>query len=234
MPLSDEMTADQQQFRQGLLANAGFFYPHTLTWSDGLTRQFVVVDPSTGKKAGNTVLTPDRAALRTVEFHPNTTAPAAGTHVPWEGGQLYLGPATDQDDLSGQALYTCCQVDARYYPQPVTLPDASVWLARIEALDSLPGSTPSGAQDLSQTPNNSHRLTLPPGVFLNPGDHLQTSNGDRYLVVTPVERHQLGDVLGLSWQGPEQVGVDPTPDPAPQPGDPDPVSPSDDSWWHQS
>jgi len=232
--LSQEMTADQLQFRAGLVSGGGFFYPHTLTWSDGVARQFVVIDPSAGKKAGNIVLTPDRAALRTIEFHPDSEAPAIGSTVAWESGTLHLGFPTDVDDLSGQALYACCQVDARYFPQPIVLADGTQWLGRIEALSARPGQIESG-NDLVSIPGNSHRLSLPPGALLNPGDEVKTSNGDRYTVVPPVQRGVLGDVLGLSWQGPPQVGVDPTPDPVPVPGDPvvTPAGPSD-AWWHET
>jgi len=221
------------QFRAALKGNADFFYPTSGSWSDGTSTRFKVTDPNAGKEARQNVLDQERASLRLVKFEPDQPVPAQGSSFIWERGQLYLGPPTDTPNLSGVLTYTCRQVDGRYFPQVLQLANGTQWLARIEALSARPGQVESG-NDLVSVPGNSHRLTLPPGVLLDPGTEVTTSNADRYLVVPPVQRGVLGDVLGLSWQGPPQIGIDPTPDPVPMPGAPveTPGSPGD-PFWHE-
>lgn len=209
--------------------NAEFFLPLRLAWSDGVMRAFKVTDPNRLSTTGPTQLqtTPIPASLRLVKFGPDDALPLPGVSVLGPEGLLVLGMFTDAGNLFGTRVGVCRLVDARAYPTPAALTDGSPLRLRIIALDAAGLST--GTNDLVAVADNSHRGHLPPGIHLQVGNVLVTSDGDQYAVTAPLQRDLLGDTVGLSWQRGGQV--------PPTPGNGDGsggggTSPNpDDSYW---
>ncbi|MDV6376243.1 hypothetical protein [Deinococcus arenicola] len=206
-------------------------FRHTATWSDGTACRFSVRDPNKGGRSSETQLQTDPipASLRLLRVHPDDGRPTPGASLMYQGERLVLGLYADQSIWTGQQVGVCRLVDERAYPLVATV-GAQGFRLRIVALDTAALT----ADGLSARTNNSHRGHLPPGVTLQPGEVLTTSEGDRYMVTPPVERDALGDTVGLSWQGqdtprpplPDPVNPDPTPDPNPSP-------PNLDPWWDE-
>ncbi|MDL2342566.1 hypothetical protein QOL99_00185 [Deinococcus sp. MIMF12] len=231
------MTGPADRYRalaqRTLRANAPLLYTERATWSDGLTRRFSLGDPNQEGGKGFTRLQTDPipASLRLLRLYPGDPEPEPGTHAPYQGGSLVFGLWGDESAWTGQRVGVCRLVDERAYPQVATIGTQGFRL-RITALDA-PALSVSGGNDLQASANNSHRGHLPPGVHLHPGEEITTADGDRYLVVPPVQRDSLGDVVGLSWQGSGAPQTQPpaedvsAPDPAPTP------TTGDDSWWKE-
>lgn len=235
MSLLGEITSALAEIQGDAELNAVRFR-ETGTWSDGTACRFSVRDPNKGGRSSETQLQTDPipASLRLLRVHPDDSRPSSGASLSYQGGLLVLGLYADSSIWTGQQVGVCRLVDERAYPLVATVPAAGgspqVFKLRIVALDVAALT----AQGLSASANNSHRGFLPPGLTLQPGQSLTTQDGDRYLVVPPVQRDALGDVLGLSWQGqdaprpplPDPVSPDPTPEPNPTPPDRDP-------WWDE-
>lgn len=226
MSVAEQMAAIKRQ-------NAGFFYPESVTWSDGVTRRFKVSDPNreTSLAPLNLSTKPVPASLRLVKFHPDDALPPVGASAITRNGLVVLGAYTDQGNLFGTRTGVARLVDARAYPLTATAGGAP-FLIRIVALSGDALSAAPG-NDLAGVAGGSHRALLPPGITLQPTDVITTGAGDQYRVVPPVQRDVLGDTLGLSWLGTE-TGRTPVPgnDPTPEPQTPV-TPPAVDPWWDQ-
>lgn len=228
------MTSPREQFAAAKRANEGFFFPEKAIWSDGVERRFKVTDPnrSSADSPLKLSISPLDASLRLVKFHPDDPQPQPGASVTSRNGLLVLGAYTDVGNLFGTRTGVCRLVDARAYPLPAF--SAQGWFRlRVSALDA-PALT-STSNDLTPSVNNSHWLDTPPGVRLEVGEVVTTTEGDVYTVAPPVQRDLLGDRVGGSWQRkgeavtpPDPASPDGTPSPAPAP-DANP----DDSWWRE-
>lgn len=234
------LQALREQAAQAKRDAAWFFYPETARWSDGVTRRFKVTDPNSSGADTPLKLATDalRAGLRIVKFHPDTPLPEPGAlplRVTCSEGPLVLGALTDLSNLSQSRRGVARLVDERVYPL-YAVSAQGYFRLRIMALDAAAVTT--GSNDLQVISNNSHRGHLPPGVRLDVGEVLTTSEGDQYEVVPPVQRDALGDTVGLSWQRDGAAYTPPpAPSPKPQPGEPAPaptpdINP-DDRWWKE-
>lgn len=232
--MAGELEAERAAARSELRAEGGLLYPHTGTWTDGTTCRFKVQDPARDGRSGpqKLVTHPLDASLRRLKVHPDDVMPAVGASTPYQSGLLVRGQQTDVSDWTGTSTGVCRLVDARAYPVlAVSKVGQRLRLLIIARTGDavVPGP---GAQDVRADLGLSHSAHTPPGVMLQVGDELITSNGDRYTVIAPVQRDILGDILGLSYQGSELAPTIPDegqPDvpPAPNPAD------SDDPWWTQ-
>jgi len=123
-------------------------------------------------------------------------------------------------------------VDARAYPVVAVDKAGKPVRLLIIARTGAPITAGPGAQDVRVDLGVSHTAHTPPGVLLQVGEQLVTSDGDRYTILPPVQRDILGDTLGLSYQSREAAptipvdGADPTPPPA-NPAD------SEDPYWEE-
>ena len=232
------LAAARAAMQQAKRDNAEFFAPERAAWSDGVERQFKVVDPNRESSAGPLKLNldPIPASLRLIKFHPDSPLPPAGASVTTSKGFVVLGVYTDRGNLFGTRVGVGRLIDERAYPQ-VGLIGTEGFRLRVEALDTPAVSADTGS--LSAVANNSHRGFTPPGVQLQVGIIIITAEGDQYQVVPPVQRDILGDTLGLSWQGKNPL---PAPLPPPSSSDPTPdtsapAAPSTptgyDPWWDE-
>lgn len=231
------LAAARAAMQQAKRDNAEFFAPERAAWSDGVERQFKVVDPNRESSAGPLKLNldPIPASLRLIKFHPDSPLPPAGASVTTSKGFVVLGVYTDQGNLFGTRVGVGRLIDERAYPQ-VGLIGTEGFRLRVEALDT-PALT-TDANGLSAVANNSHRGFTPPGVQLQVGAIIITAEGDQYQVVPPVQRDILGDTLGLSWRGRDMLT-----EPLPLPSESDPTpdlpsgtahpKPSKDPWWDE-
>ena len=216
-------------------------FPLTGSWSDGTQCRYAVKDPNKGQRRERQLQTdPLPASLRLLRLAPGSPVPALGAHTEYQGGVLVLGTWSDESAYTGQRVGICRLVDERVYPLYAV--SAQGYLrVRIMALDAAAVTT--GSNDLQVISNNSHRGHLPPGVRLDVGEVLTTSEGDQYEVVPPVQRDALGDTVGLSWQRGGAAYIPPAA-PAPEHNEPAPSEPTpaptpapdinpDDRWWKE-
>ena len=205
------------------------------TWSDGTTTRYSVRDPNKGNggKGFQRLSTdPLPASLRLLGIWPGDPEPAPGAVIDYQGGKLVLGLWSDESIWTGQRTGVCRLVDERAYPL-MAFSEQGWFRLRVSAQDA-PALT-STSNDLTPSVNNSHWLDTPPGVRLEVGEVVTTTEGDVYTVAPPVQRDLLGDRVGGSWQRkgeavtpPDPASPDGTPSPAPAP-DANP----DDSWWRE-
>ena len=231
----------RDRVERSLRKRADVIFPERSLWADGSQCQFSITDLTqgdAGKGFARLQTDPLPASLRLLRLAPGSWTPALGSHTPYQGGTLHLGLWSDESAYTSQHVGICRLVDERVYPL-YAVSAQGYFRVRIMALDAAAVTT--GSNDLQVISNNSHRGYLPPGVRLDVGEVLTTSEGDQYEVVPPVQRDALGDTVGLSWQ---RGGAAYTPPPAPEHNEPAPSEPTpaptpapdinpDDRWWKE-
>ena len=180
---------------------ADLLYRHTATWSDGTTCRFSVQDPNNGKNVRAIVTGPEQASLRILRVHHDDAKPVLAATTPWESGTLLRGHESDVSDFTGQASFSCRQVDGRYYPVSASTGNGAAIQLRIEAASGVAERAGAGAMDVAVVTLVSHIGHVPPGIHLQQGDEITTSLNEKFRVMDPITRDVLGDKVGLSREG---------------------------------
>ncbi|WP_155300955.1 hypothetical protein [Deinococcus kurensis] len=109
--LSPEMQAFQVEFQQGLLDEAGFFYPYRLTPTPGTPFWGSVwaADPRGRQYAQAVQSVPElaQADVRFLTVRPGDEAPTILSVIDFEGGLLTVHWWGMTDPLSGEAIAAC-------------------------------------------------------------------------------------------------------------------------------
>ncbi|GGR31448.1 hypothetical protein [Deinococcus ruber] len=107
--LSEEMQAFRKDFQEGLVAEAGFFFPYHFPGPPTFAASVWKPDVRGGKYAAVVAAVPDLAErdVRFMVVKPGDPAPEVGAAFDFDGGTLTVKHWGTPDPLSGGTILAC-------------------------------------------------------------------------------------------------------------------------------